>query len=391
MSKTLQEAKTAIAQATVTALKNFNKTYGTSWTLGDNWTSQGTEFETFINKNLFPKIQATDLIQVALGNSFDWLAKEVDFIGQYSEEYVFKDSVPITMDLSQKDELIFRKNYPQLITKLYGAGILKKMKFTLNNNDVRLNFQTLSDATAYALGVYRKKISDINVAEEREIRAMLVDYALNHVREKRVATSPEMLVDEVSTAILNLQSNSDLYNEYNTASGGELGRYTTVTDISKIAILTTDKMKSYLLNTKIANTFQMAGIDLTDKIISFNTLGGAWRVTEDVTIADNSTIQLLRAMGDYVSEIGSLIPQGSIITFDPATSTDLTGKIEEIKPETENFALVFDIDAIKYRRFTKGMLKDPFYNGEYDEVQYWIHYYSFKSVSPFYNKILIGG
>lgn len=391
MAKTLQEAKTAIAQATATALKNFNKTYGNSWTLGDNWSSQGKEFETFINKNLFPKIQATDLIQVALGNSFDWLAKEVDFIGQYSEEYVFKDSVPITMNLSQKDELIFRKNYPQLITKLYGPGILKKMKFTLNNNDVRLNFQTLGDATAYALGVYRKKISDINVAEEREIRAMLVDYALNHVREKRVATSPEMLVDEVSTAILNLQSNSDLYNEYNTASGGELGRYTTVTNISKIAILTTDTMKTYLLNTKIANTFQMAGIDITDKIISFNTLGGAWRVTEDVTIADNSTIQLLRAMGDYVSEIGSLIPEGSIITFDPRTSADLTGKIEEIKPETDNFALVFDIDAIKYRRFTKGMLKDPFYNGEYDEVQYWIHYYSFKSVSPFYNKILIGG
>ena len=44
-----------------------------------------------------------------------------------------------------------------------------------------------------------------------------------------------------------------------------------------------------------------------------------------------------------------------------------------------------------YRRNTKGMLKQPFYNGEFDEVTYWLHYYSFKSMSPFFNSILVRG
>ncbi len=55
----------------------------------------------------------------------------------------------------------------------------KKQKFTLNDNDNRLNWQTLGDAISYAVRVYRKRISDINVSEESEIKAMLVDYALN--------------------------------------------------------------------------------------------------------------------------------------------------------------------------------------------------------------------
>ena len=77
---------------------------------------------------------------MALGNRFEWLAREEDFVGQYSEEYVILDTVPVTMNLSKQEELMLKRNYPQMATKLYGQGILKKTKFTLNNNDSRLNF-----------------------------------------------------------------------------------------------------------------------------------------------------------------------------------------------------------------------------------------------------------
>ena len=50
-----------------------------------------------------------------------------------------------------------------------------------------------------------------------------------------------------------------------------------------------------------------------------------------------------------------------------------------------------DINAIRYKRYTKDMLKEPFYNGEFDEVTYWVHYYSMKAISPFYNKVVITG
>lgn len=380
-----------IADSTKSSLQDFNHDYGKQWTFGENWSNVNSMFETYVNKYLFPKINETLLIDIALGNRFNWLAKEQDFIGQYSEEYVIMDTVPITMNLGKNEELMLKRNYPRMATKLYGSGLVKKQKFTLNNNDTRFNFSTLGDATNYALGVLRKKISDINVQEEKEIRAMMVDYALNNLQEsnKRIATSKEDLAEKVFEAILNLQNNSSKYNEVNSASGGAIGQYTTVTNLKDIAILTTDSVKSYLLDTKIANTFQMAGIDFTDHVISFDDLGGVFKTTEDITLSDDDTISYLRSFGDYQAQNGDIIPTGSVFTFDVSGLTEFVDKVEEIKPVDDIFAFIFDINALKYKRNTKGMLKEPFYNGEFDEVTHWLHYYSFKAISPFFNKILI--
>lgn len=382
---------TLIADSTKASLQSFNHDYGKQWTFGENWSNVNTMFETYVNKYLFPKINETLLIDIALGNRFNWLAKEQDFIGQYSEEYVIMDTIPIEMNLSKSEELMLKRNYPQMATRLYGSGIVKKQKFTLNNNDVRFNFQTLGDATNYALGVLRKKISDINVQEEKEIRAMMVDYAINQLQDSnhRTASSKEDLTERVFEAILNMQNNSAKYNEVHKASGGTVGQYTTVSKLKDIAILTTDSLKSYLLDTKIANTFQMAGIDFTDHIISFDDLGGVYKTTKDVTLSNEDTINFLRAFGDYQAMIGDVIPEGSVFTFNVTDLKEFKGNVEEIKPKGELFAFIFDINALKYKRNTKGMLKEPFYNGEFDEVTHWIHYYSFKAMSPFFNKILI--
>lgn len=381
---------TNIAQA----LQDFNHTQGRAWTLGTNWTSVGTEFETFINKFLFPKLNETALIESALGNSFEWLAKEVDFVGQYSEEYVIRDTIPTTMDLSKDEALMLKRNYPQMITKLYGPGIMRKMKFTLNNNDQRMNFAKLSDGVKYAIGVYKKKISDINVDEERQIRAMLVDYAENvtPAKARRTATSEEDLFNKIAEALMNLQNNSDKYNEARLASGGAIARYTTVSKLSKLMILTTDSMKAYLLNTKLANTFASEGIDISKRIMSFEDLGGAFRAKEDIKLSAEA-VTAFRELGDYQTTATDIIPKGSVVTFDvneflPEADA---AKFEEIKPSSELWAYIFDVDAIKYNRYTKGMLKEPFYNPEFDEVTHWIHYYSMKAISPFYNKILITG
>ena len=386
-----KDIPTLIADSAKASLQSFNHDYGKQWTFGENWSNVNTMFETYVNKYLFPKINETLLIDIALGNRFNWLAEEQDFIGQYSEEYVIMDTIPVEMNLSKSAELMLKRNYPQMATRLYGSGIVKKQKFTLNNNDVRFNFQKLSDATNYALGVLRKKISDINVQEEKEIRAMIVDYAINQLQDsnRRTASSKEDLTERVFEAILNMQNNSAKYNEVRKASGGALGQYTTVSKLKDIAILTTDSLKSYLLDTKIANTFQMAGIDFTDHVISFDDLGGVYKSTQDVTLSNEETINYLRAFGDYQAMIGDVIPEGSVFTFDVTDLKEFSGKVEEIKPDGELFAFIFDVNGLKYKRNTQGMLKEGFYNGEFDEMTYWIHYYSFKAMSPFFNKILI--
>lgn len=379
---------TIVAQ---TALEKFNSATGQSWDWGSNWTNVNTEFETFINKFLFPKLNETALHNVALGNRFEWMAKEVDFISQYSEEYVILDTVPVNMNLSKNEELMLKRNYPKMATKLYGPGILRKTKFTLNNNDTRLNFANLADATAYALGVYKKRISDINVAEELEIKGMLVDYALNQVKDKRTVANREELFTEIFEAILNVQNNSSKYNEADTASGGAIGRYTTVSKLKDTVILTNDSMKTFLLDTKLANTYQVAGLDLSDRIISFDDLGGIWKTTADVTIAEQATVDLFRTMGDYQIVVGDVVPEGSVLTFDVSGLTEFTSSVVEVKPSSDLFAYVFDVKKLRYRRNTKGMLKPPFYNGEFDEITYWLHYYSFKSMSPFFNSVVVSG
>ena len=384
----IEKATKSIKSATIQALAQMNTDYNQSWTYGENWSNVSTKFETFINKYLFPKIQETHIINIALGNRFNWLAQEVDFIGQYSEEYVILDTVPIAMNLSKSEELMLKRNYPSMATKLYGSGIVKKVKFTLNNNDTRLNFQTLADATTYALGVYKKKISDINVLEEREMKAMLIDYSLSNTQTVHKVTSEADLFSKVFESILNIQNNSDKYNESQTASGGAIGRYTTQTNLNDVIILTNDKMKTYLLDTKLANTFQVSGIDLSQKIISFDDLGGVFKAKKDITLT-KPQVDYLRVYGDYQAETGDIIPQGSVITYPPHSS--MSTDFEEIKPDSELYAYIVDVNKIRYKRSTNGMLKEPFYNGEFDEVTHWIHYYSFKAISPFYNNVLVLG
>ena len=377
--------------ASMKALDQYNSDFSAQWDFGTNWSNVATDFETFINKYLFPKLNETAVHNVALGNRFEWLAKEIDFIGQYSEEYVILDTLPVNMNLSKTEELMLKRNYPHMATKLYGQGVLKKTKFTLNNNDTRHNFLTLGDATKYALAVYKKRISDINVSEETEVKGTIIDYALNHVKDKRTVTSRDELFTEIFEGILNIQNNSTKYNEADTASGGTLGRYTTVSKLSDIVILTNDSMKTYLLDTKLANTFQVAGLDLSDRIISFDDLGGLWKTTADVTISESATLEKFGYMGDYQVNAGDIVPEGSVLTFDVSDLTEFAGNVEEIKPDNDLFAYVFDINKLRYRRHTKGMLKQPFYNGEFDEITYWLHYYSYKSMSPFYNSILVTG
>lgn len=385
-----QKTKETIGLALQDSLTEYNKDKNEAWNLGTNYNNLGTQFETYVNHYLFPKLQGTKLINVELGNRFNWLAKETPYIAQLSEEYVILDSVPVDLNLSKEAELMLKRNYPKMATRLYGSGVHKKMKFTLNDNENRLNWQTLGDAIKYATAVYRKKISDINVDEEKEIRAMIIDYALNHMGANltRKAKDMEDLTSQLFEMVLNIQNNSEKYNQASEASGGAVGRYTTQTPLEDMLMITTDKVKAYLLDTKIANTFQIAGLDLTNHIISFDDLGGVWKLDQDVTITDND-VPVFRSMGDYQVAAGDVFNKGVVFTFDVTKAPSFSKAAHEIKPNTDEFAMLMDVRGIYYRRNTSKLLPSYFYNNELDEYTYWMHYYSFKSISPFYNKVCV--
>lgn len=386
-----KQPKNIVAGAVINSLEQYNSTFGKQWSLGASWTNVGTEFETYVMDFLFPKLNETTLIQKDLGNRYDFLAEEKEFIGQLDEEYVFKDTIPINLNLSKAERSLLKRNYPKIMSKLYSGMYVKKQKFTLNNNDVRQNFATLADAVKYALGIYKKIISDLNYSEELEMKSMLVDYT-QHVQDKRHVDSLDQMCSDIIEGILNLQNNSHRHNEYKLASNGHIGRYTTTTKLEDVAILTTDKIKAYILNENNANKFNIDGVDISKRVMSFEDLGGTYVLTEDVTIENIETIVLMREFGNYETEKGDLIEEGSMFSYDVSELKDFIGKLREIKPETPDlFAYVHDINKIRYKRNTKNMIKQPFYNQDSDEYNHMIMLPQSKNISPFYNSILFTG
>src|SRR5215469_12331049 len=255
---------TQTANQIVSAFQQFNNDRNLTWSMGTNWDNTGSEFETFVYKYLFPKLSETNLINIDLGNTFNWLAKEVVRASQFSEEYVVLDTVPVDLNLSKSRTLLLQNNFPRLATKLYQQGVERKTKFTINTADMRYNFATVGDAVNMVVGVLRKAISDINRQEEQEIYSMIVDYVNSYMgslnaAQKRTAVSMSDLLDQITLAMQNIQHNTSKYNEANLAAGGAIGRYTTQTMLKDIFILTTDTVKNAMLNTRIANTFQLAG------------------------------------------------------------------------------------------------------------------------------------
>ena len=106
---------TLLSKAIQQSLVEFNGDTNNSWTFGTNWNGKlAKPFEQYVNGYLFPKINETLIVEAVAGNRFDWLAKEIDFIGQYSEEYVILDSVPIEMDMSKDAELMLKRVYPKI-------------------------------------------------------------------------------------------------------------------------------------------------------------------------------------------------------------------------------------------------------------------------------------
>lgn len=93
-------------------------------------------------------------------------------------------------------------------------------------------------------------------------------------------------------------------------------------------------------------------------------------------------------MGDYQVREGDVFNKGVVFTFD-VTQASSFSKAKEIKPESKDFAMLLDIRGIYYKRNTSKLLPTYFYNNEMDEYTYWMHYYSFKAISPFYNKVCV--
>ena len=68
----MTDTKQQIGLALKDSLTEFNKDKNEAWNLGTNYNNLGTMFETYVNHYLFPKLNSTKLINVELGNRFNF-------------------------------------------------------------------------------------------------------------------------------------------------------------------------------------------------------------------------------------------------------------------------------------------------------------------------------
>lgn len=392
----MDSAKVAVATGVVETLDQFNRSYGTQWAPTTPWTGDvAIHFTNFVNNNLFPKLSETKYHEAVLGDAWSFATKNDPNIASYDEEYAFLDVVPRNLNMSKGATSLFKRNYKNIMTNLYGPGNYRMLSFSLESNYTRRNFTTIGDACAYAIGAYKHCIQMVNIDEERQKTAKIIDYANKNVRVHETATSLEDMAHKLNLLLMNMTSNSDLYNEACQMTGNEWARYTTTTDMSNLMILTTTDVKEYMLGTLLANTYQTKGIDITNMIMAFPTLKYAWKAKEDITM-DAGLVKVLHNFGDEDAEIGDIMPKDSVITIDPETYLkEYKDKFEPIEPlnaakaSGKPWALVFDTRCLKFARFTDGMVEPPFINPAVKEYKYYMHYYHRNNISPFYNKAIV--
>lgn len=376
------------------SINQWNQTQGASWTLGTSWSNVGTDFETFVHKNLFPKLTETIQNLPKIGNPFQFLARQRNIVGQYREEFAILDKVPTGINLNTDGELLLNPEYPKIKTRLYQNGFRRKLKFTIDlSGDVLQNFSNLQDGVDYVIGEYVSSLNSINITEMREMFGGIVDYLHNNITsyQRKTVTS----LDEAVTATYNTMSAMQIptsgYNEGMTAAGPSVGRLTRKTPLDRMMIICSVNARTFLLNTQIANSFQIAGLDITDHIMAFPTIDetpdmdGVYKITKKVTLATQTDVDFLKAMGMYNVRIGTVFNIGTVFTFDIKTLTDFKGNFEQIGLKDDNDILVIDTASIMYDQDTSNFVR-TFENPEIDGVSYYLKYTSTKNISPFTNK-----
>lgn len=386
------------------SINQWNQTQGASWTQGTNWDNIGTDFETFVNKNFFPKLTETIQNLPKIGNPFQFLAKNRVLVGQYREEFATLDKVPTGVNLNTDGALLLNPEYPKVKTRLYQNGFRRKLKFTIDlSGDIQQNFLNLRDGIDYVTGEYISSLNSINVTEMREMFGAIVDYMHNNLSTFQLTTVTSL--DEAITATFDtmgaMQTPTSGYNEGMSAAGPAIGRLTRKTPLNRLMIICSTSARTHILDTKIANTFQVAGLDITEHLLAFPTMDktpamdGVYKLTDTVTITesadDNISLDVLKAMGIYNARVGTIYKKGTVFTFDIKNPKmkDFVGKFEQIGLKDDNDIIIIDTASIMYEQDTSNFVR-TFDNPEIDGVSYFIKYTSTKNISPFTNKGLVG-
>nr|DAK50478.1 MAG TPA: Major capsid protein [Caudoviricetes sp.] len=385
----LKTFNTAFREQAAEAIVAWNKDYPENpISVGQNWSGLSEAMHgTFMFEYLLPKVGRTDLYQVKIQDRFIRYTKMLLNMAQFNEEYTMTDIVP-TMLREDADVMTnFKTNFPKMRTKFYNEGQVYQYRYSINPKD-RLKFSSIGDCLRAQQAIYDNVISSFNMYNEDAKKAAIIDYAMRSVKDTTKVENADDLVQLILLKYLNLQSKSHHHNEADLAAGDANTRKTTVSNGEDLLIITTDEIKLFILNSVIANTFQVAGIDITNQISSFEDLGGNYELKEAVTITSDKTKTAFEAMGFMFDRPSVTFPKGSKFNWDITQLEEFEGKYREIKPQSKYWFAMYDVNAFRFEMNRENgiRIQDDSINGWSGVVNVTVSMMTNNNISPFANK-----
>lgn len=392
MTEPKKPYNTAFREAAAEAIVAWNETYPeNAIAVGQNFSGLSEKMHgTFMFEYLLPKVGRTDLFQVKIQDRFIRYTKMLLNMAQFNEEYTMTDIVPTMLRSDANVMTNFTVNFPKMRTKFYNEGQVYQHRYSINPKD-RLKWSSVGDMLREQQAIHDNVISSFNMYNEDAKKATLIDYALRTIKDRTKVNNAEELVQAMLLKYLNLQSKSHKHNETDLAAGDEYTRKTTVSNGEDLLFITTDQIKLYILNSIIANTFQIAGIDITSQISSFEDLGGNYELTEAVTITDAETKKAFAGMGFIFDRENFTFPAKSKFNWDVTGLTEFVGKTKEIKPKSEFWCAIYDVNALRFEMNRENgiRIQDDSVNGWSGIINITVSMMTNNNISPFPNKCVI--
>jgi hypothetical protein len=385
---------------------NANNTSQGQITLGSNFSATGINIDSFLMDNFFPTLFATYNVTRKLNDRWTNATKSIsENRGAYTQEYVFADAMNVGLKFTDRGRIQFERNVPQTLTKIYGAGYYMHRVWTFDNTQIRQNMSTFAELLTYYGTAVEKILSDTAMQNEYVKTASILQYQPYAKDVTNTVTDDDSFVKAIYEKTLAMLEKSAAHNEASAAQKMVTNpalalRYTSMSDLEDIYILTSTKTKALLLNSYIANTFNAAGIDLLSHVISYDSFDIAVQLTDDVTLTADDVAAIKVLYQDIQPQIGDVVYKDSIFTFDTASMLQVpsfAGKLQTLSPfvadggtlAKDYFAAILDVNALNFLVDFQNMFGEPQKIGGGIATQHFLNYYQNNYISVFENKAYI--
>lgn len=345
------------------------------------------EITNLIYNVFYPKVKEMHNVQTDLKNIFSDFIKVVKSVGQIIEEYTLADMYPVELNLKDDYSMLFKTNFPRVISRMYSNIIARKVKVTMDVKEVQLRFNNAQSLIMYLESVVLAIYNAVARTEELETSQMFVDYYLNQNLKNFEAATLEELTGAIATAYTSLTVKSTKYNQADDVKKGL--RYTTQSTGETLYILTTPVMAAQLLTNVFPYMFDKKGVDFTDRLLLIDEFPPIYTLMKDYTLTAEDEEALVNI--DYTMVKGKQIAANTVVPtvwVEAGFGKGLNTKTELVKYEfdNQNFGFIFDGRTLKLFANEGAGFTHPFLIGESLWSHTWYHYSMLKAISPFYNK-----